>query len=140
MNVASGFELIVMKVALPDAVTVDPTKLSVDMLVPMLDPSSCTVKPPPAASAPTNFLDEESYLRNLPLTFAVALSTSSRNSSRTSPPPDELTGPVILILSILELISAENATILSSIPFSKTSSCGCISTCLPSTPGLPCSP
>ena len=49
----------------------------------------------PPASSPTNFPDEESYFRNLPLTVAVDLSTSSRNSSRTSPPPPGLENPTL---------------------------------------------
>ena len=38
-------------------------------------------------TAPINFLVDDSYLRNLPSTNAVSLSTSSKNSRRTSPPP-----------------------------------------------------
>jgi len=37
----------------------------------------------PDASAPINLPDEESNFKNLPFTFAVSLSTSSRNSNRT---------------------------------------------------------
>ena len=94
INVASGLELTVMKVELPDAVTVDPTKLRVVIFVPTLLPSSLTVRPA-AASPPTNLLEAESYLRNFPFTLAVALSTSSRNSNLTSPPPDDPPTPVV---------------------------------------------
>ena len=43
--------------------------------------------PTPDALAPTNFPLDDWYWRTLPFTFAVSLSTSSKNSRRTSPPP-----------------------------------------------------
>ena len=94
IKVASGLELTVIKVELPEAVTVDPTKLRVVIFVPTLLPSSFTVRPA-AASPPTNLLDAESYLRNFPFTLAVALSTSSKNSNLTSPPPEDTPPPVV---------------------------------------------
>ena len=42
----------------------------------------------PDASAPTNLPIVELYFKNLPSTFAVDLCTSSKNSKRTSPPPE----------------------------------------------------
>ena len=51
----------------------------------------------PDASAPTNFFNEESYFKNLPFTFAVDLCTSSKNSKRTSPLPEEPLAKFLLL-------------------------------------------
>ena len=42
---------------------------------------------PTVGSAPINFLVDDWYWMNLPSTNEVSLSTSSKNSRRTSPPP-----------------------------------------------------
>ena len=109
MKEASGLELIVTKVELPDAVTVDPIKSRVVIFVPTLVPSSFIVRLPPA-SAPTNVPDAESYLRNFPFTKAVALSTSSKNSNLTSPLPL----PPPLPAATLEILSLICLTVTSS--------------------------
>ena len=49
--------------------------------------SSRVCEPPPPPMAPTHLSVAASYFKNLPLTFAEFLSTSSRNSRRVSPPP-----------------------------------------------------
>ena len=49
--------------------------------------STFQVLPAPTGSPPINFLVDDSYWRNLPPSNAVSLSTSSKNSRRTSPPP-----------------------------------------------------
>ena len=56
---------------------------------------------PLAASAPTHFPDALSYFKNLLFTFAVSLSTSSKNSKRTSPPPDELPNEDLVIVRLI---------------------------------------
>ena len=42
---------------------------------------------PPLASPPINLPVDDWYFKNLPSTFTLSLSTSSKNSRRTSPPP-----------------------------------------------------
>ena len=43
--------------------------------------------PPPEASAPSHFPFVELYLRYLPFTLAVEVSTSSKSLTNTAPPP-----------------------------------------------------
>jgi len=54
----------------------------------------------PDASAPTNLPNVELNFKNLPLTFAVDLCTSSKNSNRTSPPPEELPAAKFFLLTV----------------------------------------
>ena len=65
-----------------------PTLIPLEEVFPRPRVSSSVWEPaPPEALAPTHLPEAESYFKNLLLTFALSLSTSSRNSRRTSPPP-----------------------------------------------------
>ena len=79
--------------ALPNTSRANPDFASVPIptflvvLIPTESTAQVLPAPTPLLSAPINFLVDDWYLKNFPSINALSLSTSSKNSRRTSPPP-----------------------------------------------------
>ena len=91
----------------------------------------------PDASAPINFPKEESYFKNLPFSFAVDLCTSSKNSKRSSPPPElPLAKFFLLTLALIFFLKPFRSSRISSLNGLRST----VVPSLPASPGNPCSP